>query len=300
MNWAIKFPRKKTLSANRVIKCKNELVELLEKDVAAPGARLAIKLRGGYGHFKGTALSVFSPLSAHSIFSDVYAKLAVLFQTFFLFDSLKLVVFSLFICDRLSSIHSCAREVELSSSSRCIVDVGEEVLHEHPEPIYKSSCSGLHCPDEDMIKKILPGSPCLESLELNDCYGYRWIDITLKSVKKLVFSGYNSNYEIDRYEEAYIYCVRINAPYISSLTIDDELVLRELVLLNVSSLVKADFDYTIIWEREVSLMLEEKVFKALVESHGHVEDITFWGHPLERGTSDNDRVENGDREEQIA
>ncbi|GJV29383.1 thiamine thiazole synthase, chloroplastic-like protein [Tanacetum coccineum] len=40
--------------------------------------------------------------------------------------------------------------------------------------------------DEDMIGKILSGSPCLESLELNDCHGYRRIDVTSKSVKKLV------------------------------------------------------------------------------------------------------------------
>nr|GEZ42944.1 hypothetical protein [Tanacetum cinerariifolium] len=37
--------------------------------------------------------------------------------------------------------------------------------------------------DEDMIEKILSGSPCLESLELNECYGYRQIDIISKSVK---------------------------------------------------------------------------------------------------------------------
>ncbi|GKD92370.1 hypothetical protein Tco_1372207 [Tanacetum coccineum] len=43
------------------------------------------------------------------------------------------------------------------------------------------------------LQKILSGSPCLESLELDDCYGYRRIDVTSKSVKKLVFSGYHSN-----------------------------------------------------------------------------------------------------------
>ncbi|GJZ04246.1 ribonuclease H-like domain-containing protein [Tanacetum coccineum] len=43
--------------------------------------------------------------------------------------------------------------------------------------------------DDDMIEKILSGSPCLESLELIDCYGYTWIDVTSKSVKKLVFSN---------------------------------------------------------------------------------------------------------------
>ncbi|GKE70957.1 hypothetical protein Tco_1529029, partial [Tanacetum coccineum] len=69
--------------------------------------------------------------------------------------------------------------------------------------------------DEDMIEKILSGSPCLESLELDLCYGYRRIDVTSKSVKKLVFSGYYSNFV---YEKDYIDYIKINAPYISSLT----------------------------------------------------------------------------------
>lgn len=101
--------------------------------------------------------------------------------------------------------------------------------------------------DEDMIEKILSGCPCLESLELNDCYGYRRIDITSKSVKKLVFSGYNSLQIISTIDDGYIDCVRINAPYISSQTIEDDLVLLELVLLNVSSLVKAHLDFSISW-----------------------------------------------------
>ncbi|GKE71711.1 thiamine thiazole synthase, chloroplastic-like protein, partial [Tanacetum coccineum] len=47
--------------------------------------------------------------------------------------------------------------------------------------------------DEDMIEKILSGSPCLESLELKDCHGYKRIDVTSKSVKKLVFSKDHSH-----------------------------------------------------------------------------------------------------------
>nr|GFA47012.1 hypothetical protein [Tanacetum cinerariifolium] len=50
--------------------------------------------------------------------------------------------------------------------------------------------------DDDMIEKILSGSPCLESLELIDCYGYTRIDVTSKSVKKLVFSEHYSDDEL--------------------------------------------------------------------------------------------------------
>ncbi|GKB94289.1 hypothetical protein Tco_0980426 [Tanacetum coccineum] len=87
---------------------------------------------------------------------------------------------------------------------------------------------------------ILSGSACLESLELSDCYGYRRIDVTSKSVKKLVFFEY---YYDAAYEEDYIDCIKINTPYISSPTIKGELFLRELVLMNVSSLVEVDLKY---------------------------------------------------------
>ncbi|GKC71311.1 ribonuclease H-like domain-containing protein [Tanacetum coccineum] len=142
-------------------------------------------------------------------------------------------------------------------------------------------CLCLSCVtlNEDMIEKILSGSPCLESLELNECYGYRRIDIISKIVKKFVFSAYNFYHEIYTYEEAYIDCVKINAPYISSLTIEGVMVLRELMLLDVSSLVKVDLDNSIDW-RESEILDEEvfeKVFLGFVESLGHVEYITFGG-----------------------
>nr|GEW83316.1 hypothetical protein [Tanacetum cinerariifolium] len=107
-------------------------------------------------------------------------------------------------------------------------------------------CLCLSCVtlDEDMIENILSESPCLESLELNECHGCRQIDIISKSVKELVFSAYNSYHDIYTYDEAYIDRVKINAPYISSLTIG-VLVLQELVLLDVSSLVKVDLNYSI-------------------------------------------------------
>ncbi|GJU36438.1 ribonuclease H-like domain-containing protein [Tanacetum coccineum] len=108
----------------------------------------------------------------------------------------------------------------------------------------ESLCITCGTLDEDMLEKILSGSPCLETLELDNCYGYRRINITSKSVKEFVFSGYNSHHEIDT-DEDYIDCIQINAPYISSLTIESDLVLRELALHNVSSLMEADLDYSI-------------------------------------------------------
>ncbi|GJU37369.1 ribonuclease H-like domain-containing protein [Tanacetum coccineum] len=133
------------------------------------------------------------------------------------------------------------------------------------------SCGTLN---EDMIEKILLGSPLLESLVLNYCYGFSRIDITSKSVKNLVLSGYNHMF--NPYEEDYIDCVKIDVPYILSLTIEGELFLRELVLLNVSSLVEVDLKYSISYEEFV--IFAEEIFRGLLESLGHVENITFGDH----------------------
>ncbi|GJW64742.1 hypothetical protein Tco_0116626 [Tanacetum coccineum] len=131
-----------------------------------------------------------------------------------------------------------------------------------------------HC-DEDLIEKILSGSTFLESLELKDCYGYRRIDVTSKSVKKLVFLEYNSD---AAYEEDYIDCIKINAPYIVT-------------------------NY-----KRVFVIFDEEVFRGLLKSLGHFEDITLGDHCLEllsrlkagSDTSNDDRAKKRDRGEQIA
>ncbi|XP_076918497.1 F-box/LRR-repeat protein 25-like [Bidens hawaiensis] len=89
--------------------------------------------------------------------------------------------------------------------------------------------------DEDLIANILSGSPVLETLVLDNCYGYRRINITSRSVKTLVLSGYGSKFEDENFE--------INAPNILSLKIHDGVSTKRLLLQNVSSLVEADLDY---------------------------------------------------------
>ncbi|GJS79929.1 thiamine thiazole synthase, chloroplastic-like protein [Tanacetum coccineum] len=87
---------------------------------------------------------------------------------------------------------------------------------------------------EDMIEKILSGSPCLESLELKNCPGYWRIDVTSRSVEV------------------------------------------ELVLLDVSSLIKAELDYCI---DPSDNMTHEEMLRGLLESLDHVKDVIindFW------------------------
>lgn len=92
--------------------------------------------------------------------------------------------------------------------------------------------------DEDLFENILSGSPQLETLVLNNCYGCRRLDITSKSVQTLVFKGYLNPYNLND-----DYIIEINAPNILSLTIQEELLLHKLLFLNVSSLVEANLDY---------------------------------------------------------
>ncbi|GKB02447.1 thiamine thiazole synthase, chloroplastic-like protein [Tanacetum coccineum] len=137
-------------------------------------------------------------------------------------------------------------------------------------------CLCLFCVtlDEDMIEKILSGCPCLESLELIDCYGYTRIDVTSKSVKKLVFSKHYSDDAL--FEKDYIDHITINAPYISSLTIKGEFVFK-LVLLDVSSLIKAELDNSI--DPGMFEINHKEILRGLLESLDHVKDVIindFW------------------------
>nr|GEW12160.1 hypothetical protein [Tanacetum cinerariifolium] len=90
-----------------------------------------------------------------------------------------------------------------------------------------------------LVNNLLSASPFLETLYLVSCYGFGRIDITSKSVKKLVIGGY---YEPeDQWDLAGI--VEINAPHILSLHILMDFLLWKVVLLNVSSLVEAELNY---------------------------------------------------------
>ncbi|XP_076904995.1 F-box protein At5g03100-like [Bidens hawaiensis] len=122
--------------------------------------------------------------------------------------------------------------------------------------------------DEDLIESILSGSPVLETLMLNNCYGYKRLNITSKSVKNLVFSGYTNPHGRDFKDN-----IEINAPNILSLTIK-YLVLGKLLLLDVSSLVEAHLNY---WQ-ETTISYEEETPKRFILDLRHVKDLKI-GNP---------------------
>nr|GEV96475.1 ribonuclease H-like domain-containing protein [Tanacetum cinerariifolium] len=82
-----------------------------------------------------------------------------------------------------------------------------------------------------------PNGPFLETLELYCCNGVRQIDVASNSVKKLVLFDYGY------VGPGYIDTLEIDAPYILSLTIKGKLDLEKILLLNISSLIKAELVY---------------------------------------------------------
>ncbi|GJZ14166.1 ribonuclease H-like domain-containing protein [Tanacetum coccineum] len=130
--------------------------------------------------------------------------------------------------------------------------------------------------DEDSIGEMLSRSPCLETLEFKSCCGFRRIDVTSKSVKNLVLDGYGYM----KPGEGYIDTLEINAPYILSLKITGKMYLEEFLLLNVSSLVKADFNYlsSNLFADNLERTrddIEEDLLTGLLSCLGHVNDITL-------------------------
>ncbi|CAI9287459.1 unnamed protein product [Lactuca saligna] len=149
----------------------------------------------------------------------------------------------------------------------------------------RNLCISYGSLDEGLIEIILSGSPVLETLELNLCYGYRRLNITSKSVKNLVISKYwnylnsydvsASDADLDRYLD---YCIgseadididiiEINAPNIQSLRIQQEIELVKLLLVDVSSLVKANLNYT------APKKVEEEMLKGFIMKLGHVKEL---------------------------
>ncbi|GJY47259.1 hypothetical protein Tco_0436322 [Tanacetum coccineum] len=101
---------------------------------------------------------------------------------------------------------------------------------------------------------------------MKGCCGFRRIYVTSKSVKNLVLYNYRCSLFA---ADDYIDTLEINASYILSLTIEGDMYLKELLLKNVSSLVKADLNY---W---VSYHFVEEFLRGLLSSLGHVNEIVL-------------------------
>ncbi|KAL4563361.1 hypothetical protein LXL04_027402 [Taraxacum kok-saghyz] len=124
--------------------------------------------------------------------------------------------------------------------------------------------------DEDLIENILSGSPQLETLVLDSCYGFSLLNITSKSVKNLVLAGYNDT--DNEYDRDFI--IKINAPNILSLTIEDYfLYIWNILLLDLSSLVEATIDFLIFGSMTTRKEAEEEMVKGFIPNLRHVKEL---------------------------
>ncbi|KAI3741641.1 hypothetical protein L1987_59315 [Smallanthus sonchifolius] len=169
-----------------------------------------------------------------------------------------------FLLDQFFFISSCFTDLTLSG---CVFNPTGAVSWKK----LRSLCISHGNLDEDLIENILSGSPVLETLVLGNCYGYRRLNITSKSVKNLVFSGYMVP---DDVSDDLADVVEINAPNILSLTIQDDLLLWKVLLVNVSSLVEADLDYTKCGHYETTPKeAEEEMLKGFILNLRHVQEL---------------------------
>nr|GEZ24159.1 F-box protein At5g03100-like [Tanacetum cinerariifolium] len=122
--------------------------------------------------------------------------------------------------------------------------------------------------DDDLFRRSIFGSPVLETLVLCSCYGFEELYISNDSVKNFIISGYSS--EMDT--------LQINAPYIESLTIKGYFDLKAILLLNMSSVIQAQLDYSNTkalhaMEIHEHHQMNEELFKGLILSVSHVKEL---------------------------
>ncbi|KAL4576855.1 hypothetical protein LXL04_012955 [Taraxacum kok-saghyz] len=123
--------------------------------------------------------------------------------------------------------------------------------------------------DQDVIENIVSNTPVLETLVLRYCSGYSRLDISSESIKNLVFSRYYVPEDILDED-----IIEINAPNILSLTIQSDMVLWKILLLDVSCLLEANLDHEKLGYRDTARKeKEEEMLKGLILNLRHVKEL---------------------------
>nr|XP_043613770.1 F-box/LRR-repeat protein 25-like [Erigeron canadensis]XP_043613771.1 F-box/LRR-repeat protein 25-like [Erigeron canadensis] len=178
-----------------------------------------------------------------------------------------------FVFDQSFYVNSCITDLTLAG---CLLDPFEGISWKNLRTLYIKH--GIM--DDDLMETILSGTPLLETLNLEYCYGYGRLDITSKSLKNLVISGYVFPEYLDSDSDDHVDFVEINAPSILSLKIEEELGLSKILLKDVSSLVKVGLDYEtekgddgkkVPWHHD----WEEEMLERLLLSLTHVNEVNI-------------------------
>ncbi|XP_015166303.1 F-box/LRR-repeat protein At3g03360-like [Solanum tuberosum] len=120
---------------------------------------------------------------------------------------------------------------------------------------------------DGVMEKVLSGCPNLEYLELEDFSGIYRLEISSVKLRELIIREYkNENHDLE---------LKLLAPYIKKLQIVG--LCSEIRIINVASLVTAmlrlDFDFYL--GEEQNLEKETSLFKELLHSVAHVENLTL-------------------------
>ncbi|XP_058198527.1 F-box/LRR-repeat protein At3g03360-like [Rhododendron vialii] len=124
---------------------------------------------------------------------------------------------------------------------------------------------------EDVIERILAGSPVLEFLELHHCKGFIRFVVTNSCVKKLILRDFSCTSDYNEYR------LEIPAPYLVSMEISDGLE-RCCRFMDVSSLVDAVFNYNLVLfdeDRAVDYERIQNMVVGLLASLAHVKNLTL-------------------------
>ncbi|KAA8519883.1 hypothetical protein F0562_014207 [Nyssa sinensis] len=127
----------------------------------------------------------------------------------------------------------------------------------------------------DLIEKILSGSPVLECLELVECGGFSLLDVKSASLRKLVINGDLDPLDLDDNVP-----LAISAPNIQSLGILGFLYRKKCLVRNVSSLVEITLNFRLltVFEDENDQNDYEEyryMLRAILENLHHVKQLTI-------------------------
>ncbi|KAF8391421.1 hypothetical protein HHK36_023726 [Tetracentron sinense] len=123
---------------------------------------------------------------------------------------------------------------------------------------------------DNLIQKMLSGSPSLEVLDLCECTGLKHLDFTSTRLKKLTIRDYFDSENSDD-------VLKISAPNLQSLGIFGFLP-RSILLLNLSSLTEATLNFELINHNGVKSSVPEgyqNIMWVFLEKLHHVMDLTI-------------------------
>lgn len=124
---------------------------------------------------------------------------------------------------------------------------------------------------DDIVRKIVAGSPCLDLLELDNCWGFRCLDLFGGKVSKLVVNGYKE--EVNKFLDLEL---EIKAPCVKVLELKG-CIRMNIKLNNVRNCVSVKFDFHSKnpKDEECDYFYEQRgvMLMAMFESLIHVKDV---------------------------